>query len=709
MRLRLMAANLTSGNNQSYETAGIDIFKGLKPDVVAIQEFRYNSSSASNDLRTLIDTAFGTDYSFYCESGYNIPNGIVSRYPIIAAGSLDDPTVADRGIAWAQIDLPGTNDLYVISVHLYGSGTATDRNTEAMVVTNFIGTNCPAGSWVYVGGDFNTGSRSEACVTTLKTMLSDNPIPNDNDSTPDQDTNEPRNKPYDYVLPSFALTNYFTPVVLPSHTLTNGLVFDSAVYTPLSDVSPVAFGDSHTTNMQHMGVIKDFLIPTNNAASAAPSISVQPQSQTVQPGSNVTFSVNASGTLPLSYQWFFNSTNILSSLTNSYSVTNVQSTNAGDYTVVITNNFGSTTSSVAVLTVTNLPPSISTQPQNVTVTVGNAAAFSVTAAGANPLAYQWRFNGTNIANATNVSYSIASAQLTNAGNYAVVVTNISGSITSSTATLTVLSTQAVAFAQWNFNSVTPDGSTTTGSTTPSLGSGTASLVGGATASFAGGDSSLDPAGSTDNSGWNTATYPTQGTGNKTRGAQFNVSTAGKQNIVLSWSSQSSNAGSKYYRLQYSTNGVDFIDYPTAFTNGTSFIARTNSLASFAGVSDNANFAFRFMAEFESTAITNANPNYVPVNSASYNTGGTLRYDMVTVSGSTIPPAIAAVLTSPATVSGNQFQFTVTGTAGSNYIVQVSTNLAISNWVSVFTNPSPFTFTDTNINTVSQRFFRAVAP
>src|SRR5215471_18711570 len=112
LTVRVMGANLTSGSGQSYETAGIDIFKGIKPDVVAIQEFRYNSSSSTANLRQLVDLAFGTNFSFYCEPGYNIPNGIVSRWPIIGSGSWDDTQVNDRGFAWARLDIPGTNDLY---------------------------------------------------------------------------------------------------------------------------------------------------------------------------------------------------------------------------------------------------------------------------------------------------------------------------------------------------------------------------------------------------------------------------------------------------------------------------------------------------------------------------------------------------------------------------------------------------------------------
>ena len=83
------------------------------------------------------------------------------------------------------------------------------------------------------------------------------------------------------------------------------------------------------------------------------------------------------------------------------------------------------------------PPSIATQPTNQTVTVGGTATFSVTASGTPPLSYQWNFNGTNIGGATNTTLTLTNVQASQAGNYAVLVTNLFGSILSSNAVLTV--------------------------------------------------------------------------------------------------------------------------------------------------------------------------------------------------------------------------------------------------------------------------------
>jgi hypothetical protein len=76
-------------------------------------------------------------------------------------------------------------------------------------------------------------------------------------------------------------------------------------------------------------------------------------------------------------------------------------------------------------------------PTNPAVVRGSPASFTVTAGGATPITYQWRKNGTNISGATGATYSIASAQTSDAASYDVVATNLAGSTTSAANTLTV--------------------------------------------------------------------------------------------------------------------------------------------------------------------------------------------------------------------------------------------------------------------------------
>jgi hypothetical protein len=167
-----------------------------------------------------------------------------------------------------------------------------------------------------------------------------------------------------------------------------------------------------------------------------PAIMQEPQGETVAEGATVTLTVTASGTQPLSYQWDLNGTNIVGATSSAYIKSGTQAADAGSYTVVITNAAGSTSSIPAIVTVV-IPPGITTPPQSQTVSLGATANFSVVASGTSPLTYQWRLQGTNLPGATTSSYTKANVQLADAGSYAVVVTNLAGSITSPAATLQV--------------------------------------------------------------------------------------------------------------------------------------------------------------------------------------------------------------------------------------------------------------------------------
>jgi glucose/arabinose dehydrogenase len=91
---------------------------------------------------------------------------------------------------------------------------------------------------------------------------------------------------------------------------------------------------------------------------------------------------------------------------------------------------------------TSQPPSIITQPSNLTVAVGQTATFSVAATGSQPLTYQWQRGTTNISGATGASYSLVAGAGDNGATFRVVVTNAFGTVTTSSATLTVSSNAA---------------------------------------------------------------------------------------------------------------------------------------------------------------------------------------------------------------------------------------------------------------------------
>lgn len=184
---------------------------------------------------------------------------------------------------------------------------------------------------------------------------------------------------------------------------------------------------------------------TVNPALTAPTITQQPQNQTVTTGQSVTFSVTASGNPAPAYQWRKNGANISAATSAAYTIGNATANDAGAYTVVVSNSQGSITSATATLAVNPLAtaPVITAQPQNVTVTAGASATFTVTAAGTAPLSYQWRKDGAAIAGATGSTLTLSNVQSSNVGSYTVVVTNSAGSITSAAATLAIQAASSV--------------------------------------------------------------------------------------------------------------------------------------------------------------------------------------------------------------------------------------------------------------------------
>ena len=296
-----MAANLSSGNLQSYDPGhGAKIMKGVQPDIVLIQEFNYGSNSTS-DLRGFVTNTFGAEFAYYHQGDYDIPNGVISRYPILASGSWDDPQVSNREFAWARIDIPGPKDLWAVSVHMLT--TDSKRPPEAIALRNFIQANVPEGDYFVLGGDFNSDSRTETMYDTLSAVVrTDGPYPVDKNGN--ANTNAGRNSPYDAVLPDEDLYALQVPVVIGSQTFTNGLVVDTRVFTPISDIAPALSSDSAASGMQHMGVVRDFQIPSQGPAiltATLPGVILgQSYSQTLAASGGTapyTWSV-ASGSLP---------------------------------------------------------------------------------------------------------------------------------------------------------------------------------------------------------------------------------------------------------------------------------------------------------------------------------------------------------------------------------------------------------------------------
>ncbi|PWU18363.1 MAG: hypothetical protein C5B50_09240 [Verrucomicrobia bacterium] len=173
--------------------------------------------------------------------------------------------------------------------------------------------------------------------------------------------------------------------------------------------------------------------------AVGPSITVQPANTAADLGLSASFSVTAGGTSPLSYQWRLNSNSIPGATSNVFTLSNVQATNAGSYSVLVTNLYGSILSSNALLTV--LDPFITNQPQGQFVAAGGTATFTVGAGGTFPLSYQWKENGLNLTDGGRISGSqtatltISNMQSSDVANYSVLVSNTNGSVLSAGASL----------------------------------------------------------------------------------------------------------------------------------------------------------------------------------------------------------------------------------------------------------------------------------
>jgi endonuclease/exonuclease/phosphatase family metal-dependent hydrolase len=261
--VRIVAANLTSGNHQTYspdngnhsniEGAGARILKALAPDIVLIQEF-----NTTIPVRQWVNATFGESFMFVQEPGGGIPNGIISRFPILESGEWDDVKLDNRDFVWAKIALPDGSKLWAVSVHLYAQNPAT-RTDQARALVNLLKSRVRPGDRIVVGGDLNTRNLAEQCLAEFSRLVA---VPDDlpADQFGNQNTNAPRNKPYDWILVDPVTNASCRPVRLGTQSFANGFIFDSRLFEPSSLPPPVQSADSAVPGMQHMAVIRDFSI-----------------------------------------------------------------------------------------------------------------------------------------------------------------------------------------------------------------------------------------------------------------------------------------------------------------------------------------------------------------------------------------------------------------------------------------------------------------
>ena len=219
--------------------------------------------------------------------------------------------------------------------------------------------------------------------------------------------------------------------------LKNGVLISGATSTSLalSNLQDAATGNYVAVATNAFGSTTSVVAALT--VDSRPLLVGEPADASVAPGGPASFVVSVNGPA-LNYFWFKDGSAITGATNGTLMITNVVLGSQGSYQAVVTNFAGSVTSRVAALTFNSVALNIVAQPVSLTATQGTVASFSVLASGVPAITYQWFFGSLPVPEATNSTFSISSVDITNAGNYRVVVTNDYLALVSSTATLTVV-------------------------------------------------------------------------------------------------------------------------------------------------------------------------------------------------------------------------------------------------------------------------------
>ncbi len=353
-----------------------------------------------------------------------------------AVSALIVPTNGTLNVTFAPStnSVPSTNTLSVVgvlsssgSVQIQGSGNVSLGSTNG---SSGQVQNNPGGS-LNIQGDVSVSS-SGGTNTTLVNQgtLVYNPGSNSvaTVSTPVVNTGS-----LSVQSGSVSVNNTGATGVAPVSGAGNSLFLQGTATQ--TNTSVVGAGTFTTSSNATLTIPNQGLTITNGASLVAPSFTTQPQSLVITPGTAVTFTGAATGTAPLALQWSYNGNAIPGATNASYSITPAQTTNAGVYTLAVTNVIGSASAN-ATLTVATAPV-ITAQPQSLVVNQGASIVLTAAASGFSPLSYQWQFNGTNLSGATSATLSLPSLSYSQAGSYSLVVTNLAGAATTTNAVVTV--------------------------------------------------------------------------------------------------------------------------------------------------------------------------------------------------------------------------------------------------------------------------------
>ena len=381
----------------------------------------------------------GSDPRFqWRKNGTNVVGATAASFTITNAQAADDASykvvvsntanAVTSSVVSLDVLLPTTITWATPVDVVYGTQlSSTQQNASASVAGALTygqaaGTVLPVGSHAltvaFVPTDTNTYLATNATVNLNVTQA------------PLTITGDPKVREFGAANPALSATfGGFVNGEGPADLVTPAALVTAAVSNSLPGAYPITVSGATSPNYAITHVDGTLTVFAN-----APLINSVPVSQTVTNGDPVTFVATASGTAPLSFQWRLNGADISGANATFLTIASVSQSDAGTYELVVTNVAGSVTSQSATLTVLD-PPAITQQPVEQQFALGGSATFSVIATGTAPLGYQWRKNGVLIPGATAASLALDNIAVTDIGVYSVVVSNVAGTVTSQTATL----------------------------------------------------------------------------------------------------------------------------------------------------------------------------------------------------------------------------------------------------------------------------------
>lgn len=361
---------------------------------------------------------WGWQYSFFAP----YPAGL-SNVAAIATGYQHSLALQQNGnlIAWGAAALtnipPGLTNIAAIACNQSHSLALQNGRVVAWGYNTYGQTNVPAGVTnglaIAAGPEFSAALVGESLLRIIQSPRAVNAVAGETALFRCQ-----------FVGPPLFAQWYFNGTPLPGQT--NGML----VRTP---VTPAQGGSYHFVASNALGSVQS----APALLTVVPlQITLQPTNRSVFGGDSTTFQVQARNVGPFTYQWRYGQSDLPAATNAQLNLTNVTTSLAGDYSVVVSNQYGAVTSSLAQLEV--VPITFNNQPTNRTIYSGENTTFTATVWKNGPFAYQWRFNTDDLPGQTSATLTLSNVTASQAGSYSVRATNPYGTAESSNALLTVV-------------------------------------------------------------------------------------------------------------------------------------------------------------------------------------------------------------------------------------------------------------------------------